>query len=171
MAIAFLFFLSISGAAFSSPVLINGTGIFLTTGDSWDFYQGYTLTVTSVNLEQKQAWVKLLHDDELLKEQILSEKDSLVYSKNEEILNITLDTIYISPGGELITFKPVYQYQDMDLPEPAVEDDNSVIGKDNESQISGDNDVGGQTDGFTIIQAVACLSLITILTKLIKKEK
>ncbi|SFM61389.1 S-layer protein [Methanolobus profundi] len=146
----------------ADTLLINGTGIFLTTGDSWDFYQGYTLNIKSVNLDKKQVWVKLLNNDELLEEGILSEGEILVYSKEEqEILNITVDTIYISPEGELITFKPVYQHQDPDLPDPRIEEveDNSSQNNDNVSIVE---DNSKQSSGFTILQALAGISLILL---------
>ncbi len=175
--IAFLLFFSIISSAYAEPLLINeysapfivkghdnlllinGTGIFLTTGDSWDFYQGYVFAVRSVNLEQKQVWVKLLHEDELLKEAILSEGDSFVYSKEEEILNITVDTIYASTSGELITFKSVYQYQDSDLPEPDFAEEENDYNDSDENVLPGD-DISRQTNGFTIFQTFAGISLI-----------
>lgn len=176
--IAFIIFFSIASSAcadsvftngynepliikeYREPLLINGTGIFLTTGNSWNFYQGYVFTVNSVNLEEKHVWVKLLHEDELLKEEILSEGDVFIYAKDEEILNITVDTIYISSGSELITFKPVYQYQDSDFPPPVILDKEENNEQDNEDEIPGTNNSIGQTSGFTIIQTIACLSLV-----------
>ncbi|WMW21037.1 S-layer protein domain-containing protein [Methanolobus mangrovi] len=140
-------------------MLINGTGIFLTTGDSWDFYQGYTLTIKSVNIEQKQVWIKLLHEDELLKEAILSEDATFVYTKDHEILNITMDTIYASPGGELVTFKPVYQYQDSDFPEPVTSDDDENVNQSIDNQTPG-NSTNNQTSGFTIFQVIASISVL-----------
>ncbi|WP_407357006.1 S-layer protein domain-containing protein [Methanolobus sp. WCC5] len=146
-------------------LLVNGTGIFLTTGDSWNFYQGYVLTARSVNLEQKQVWVRLLHENELLKEAILSEGDIFIYSgsnaEDHEILNITVDTIYTSPEGELITFRPVYQYQDQDLPMPVIPDDDENAEPDNGGQLPGD-DVARETVGFTIIETFACVLAVML---------
>lgn len=149
-------------------VLINGTGIFLTTGDSWEFYQGYSLNVISVNQDQKQVWVKLLHNDELLQDDILSEGELFVYSKSSEILNITVGTIYISPGGELITFKPVYQYLDDDYPEPEIKEttDDPVQEEDQNSSVTPSST---RTDGFTIFQALACISALVLCRVVINK--
>lgn len=146
----------------AEKLLVNGTGIYLTTGDSWEFYQGYILTVKSVNADKRQVWIKLLNGDELVKEGIVSEGELFVYSKDDgaQILNLTLDTIYINSAGELVTFKPVYQYMDYDLPEPVIEDreDNtSIIDDDNESRVI---TITGRTDGFTLAQAVACLTVL-----------
>ena len=158
--IAFIIFFSIIAPVNAETLLMDGSGFFLTTGDSWDFYQGYVFTVRSVNLEQKQVWVKLLHDDELLKEQILSEGDMFVYSKDEEILNITVDTIYVSSEGELIIFKPVYQYQDNNLPEPDIPDEQKNENPNDQSPEPGNNGTGKQIDGFTIFQTIACISFL-----------
>jgi hypothetical protein len=152
----------------SDTILVNGTGIFLTKGDSWDFYQGYSLNVKSVNLDQKQVWVKLLHDGELLQDDILSEGDIFVYSKSTEVLNITVDTIYISPGGELITFKPVYQYMDEDYPEPEIEETtNNSVQEDDQNLTETPSEV--QTGGFTIFQALACISALILCRAAINK--
>lgn len=152
----------------TDTVLINGTGIFLTTGDSWDFYQGYSLSVKSVNQDKKQVWVKLLHDGELLQDDILSEGDIFVYSKSSEILSITVDTIYVSPGGELITFKPVYQYLDDDYPEPEiVETTNNSVQEEDQNSTGDPSTV--QTGGFTILQAFACISALILCRVAIKK--
>ncbi|WP_340820725.1 S-layer protein domain-containing protein [Methanolobus sp. WCC4] len=150
-------------------VLINGTGIFLTTGDSWDLYQGYILSIKSVNLENKQAWLELLLNDELLKEGFLSEGDTFVYSKGEdEIINITLDTIYISPEGELVTFKPAYQYQDRDLPEPVIEEEEESNIQEN-SSTSTENDTIRQSSGFTILHTFAGMSILLLYRRVFAK--
>lgn len=187
--IAIVIFLSLAFPVYSEPLfintyadpliandqkdipLINGTGIFLTTGGSWNFYQGYVLSVRGVNLEQKQVWLRLFHENDLVKEAILSEGDVFVYSKDSEILNITVSTIYISPEGELITFGPVYQYLDADLPKPViVEGDSHNTGQHNESNV-GDDDISVTTDGFTIIMAFACISSIMAYRQIFKKNK
>jgi hypothetical protein len=153
----------------NDTLLINGTGIFLTTGDSWDFYQDYSLNVRSVNQDRKQAWVKLLHDGELLQDDILSEGDIFVYSKSTEILNITVDTIYISPSGELITFKPVYQYLDKDYPEPEIEEIADNFSQEKDDQNFTGNASFAKTGGFTIFQALACVSAV-ILFRVVTSE-
>lgn len=151
-------------------VLINGTGIFLTTGDSWDFYQDYSLNVKSVNQDGKQVWVQLFHGNEFLKDGILPEGGTFAYSKNNEILNITVDTIYISPGGELITFKPVYQYLDNDYPEPEIEEIEDAPGQDDDLNSSG-NSPSAQADGFTIFQAFACVSTVMLCRSVVKRTR
>ncbi|WP_259132941.1 S-layer protein domain-containing protein [Methanosalsum natronophilum] len=117
------------------------SSFFLETGETWTrFYQGYELKVTYVNLEQQNIWLQLTQNGELVEEDILSEGDSLIYKKNsEKIFNITVDGIHIGPDGELVTFNPVYQYQDPTLPPPEVNNDqyNSNMNNDN---VNHDND-------------------------------
>ena len=137
--------------------LINGTGIFLGSGESWDFYQGYSITIKSVNLESRQAWIKLSLNDELIQENILSEGKSFNYSHKSEILNLTLDTIYSNPGGELVTFKPVYQYRDPNLPDPIFKKNNGTLTiESNESSSDSSN---RSIPGFEIMWAVFGLLL------------
>lgn len=180
--IAFLLFFSITTPGFAEPsimgtynerlivrdastVLINGTGIFLTTGDAWSLCQGYVLSVKSVNPETKQVWLNLRLGDEILKEGFLSEGDVFVYSKDdEEILNITIDTIYVSPGGELVTFKPIYQYQDRDLPEPVITEEEQITDQDNDNVPEADDNTK-QSSGFTIINALAGISLMLLFRR------
>ncbi len=142
-------------------LLLNGTGIFLTTGESWSFDQGYHLRVKSVNPANDRVWVELSLNGEILHEGILGEGESLVYSHNREILNITMDTIYTSPSGELVTFKPVYQYLDPALPEPEVHKDT----EDNQSQddMAGDQSVDNSRSipGFGILIASIVLTTVT----------
>ncbi|KXS45013.1 MAG: hypothetical protein AWU59_87 [Methanolobus sp. T82-4] len=150
-------------------LLLNGTGIFLTTGESWSFDQGYQLRVKSVNPANDRVWVELSLNGEILHEGILGEGESLVYSHNREILNITMDTIYTSPSGELVTFKPVYQYLDPALPEPEVNEDT----EDNQSQddMAGDQseDNSRSIPGFGIM--IASIVLTTVKYYLDRKGR
>jgi hypothetical protein len=151
---------SIPGASGSQEnILMNGTGIYLTTGESWTFDQGYALTVKSVNPGTNEAWLELSLNGNVVKEGILREKDSLVYSRDREILNVTLDTIYSSPSGELVTFTPVYQYLDPQLPAPETNESGQEGQSENDHQISnGDEDVLS-IPAFRIIWTIAGVML------------
>lgn len=142
--------------------LINGTGIFVGTGKSWDFHQGYSITIKSVNQESKQAWIKLSLNDEMIQESILSEGETLNYSRGSKILELTLDTIYSNPGGELVTFKPVYQYIDPELPDPIFEKDNAST--DENSENSSDTPTGSIA-GFEITGAVFAILIAIFYTR------
>ena len=139
---------------------MDGTGIFLTTGESWTFEQGYTLSVKSVNQGTNEAWLELSLNENILREGIFREKDTLVYSREAEILNITVDTIYSSPTGELVTFMPVYQYLDPQLPAPETQEN----GQDGQSGEHGpqtpveDDDIFS-APGFGIVWALTAIVL------------
>ncbi|WP_406661071.1 S-layer protein domain-containing protein [Methanolobus sp. ZRKC3] len=154
-----ILFIQCTASAAQSEALINGTGIFVATGEKWDFYQGYAIIVKSVNQESGQAWIKLSLNDNVIQESILAEGETLTYSREYQILNLTVDTIYSSPGGELVTFKPVYQYIDMELPEPVFEEDNSSHINESEGMEQNDNTGNTTIAGFEIIWAsLAALS-------------
>ncbi|MDW7731633.1 MAG: hypothetical protein SCH66_04275 [Methanolobus sp.] len=165
--VVFLFsFLPVSMCA-GDEMLLNGTGIFLTTGETWNFDQGYQLKLKSVNPTSDRVWVVLSLNGEILHEGILGEGETLTYSHNREILNITLDTIYSSPTGELITFTPVYQYLDPELPEPETQDNTEgEQPDDNESDIQED-ETNQSIPGF---RTLLTLSTVTTLTYFIGKK-
>ncbi len=129
--------------------IINGTGIFIATGESWDFYQGYKITIVSVNQGKGQAWVKVTLNDDPIHEKILNEGENINYSREYEILNLTLDTIYSNPGSDLVTFKPVYQYRDIKLPDPIFEEEESI--PTNESDESTEDDNSKNIAGFELL--------------------
>lgn len=147
-------------SAAQDTVLMDGESIFLTTGEAWAFDQGYVLTVKSVNQGTNEVWLELSLEGRILREGIFRERDTLVYSHDTEILNITLDTVYSSPSGELVTFTPVYQYLDPQLPAPEVRDGQEEQDGSNGSQTNGSNDEILPVPGFAIFQALAVITLV-----------
>lgn len=151
--------LPIASAA-QDNILMDGESIFLTTGESWTFDQGYVLKVKSVNQGTNEAWLELSLEEGVLREGIFREKETLVYSRDTEILNITLDTIYSSPSGELVTFTPVYQYLDPQLPAPEISDGQEGQGEDNGSQTNKNNDDILPVPGFGVFPALAIVIVV-----------
>ncbi|MEL4305148.1 S-layer protein domain-containing protein [Methanococcoides sp. LMO-2] len=153
-----------SGAQIRPEVLLDGTGIFIESGDSWEFSQGYVFVVKDVN-EDGGAWVELSLDGALLKDVILQEGDVFVYSRDSnEIFNMTVDTIYYGSDAELVTFRPVYQYRDIALPAPLPdESDNSS----NESDVPSIPDVTPDENipGFGILMSLLSLTSIFICSR------
>ncbi|WP_406657940.1 hypothetical protein V7O62_05110 [Methanolobus sp. ZRKC2] len=144
-----------------NKMLLNGTGIFLATGEAWTFDQGYQLEVKSVNPADNRAWVQLSLNEDILHEGIMGESETLIYSHNSEILNITLDTIYSSPAGELVTFKPVYQYLDPELPEP---ESNEITENEQPEENTTDiqeNENSPSIPGFGVLLALTAIAIIT----------
>ncbi len=76
----------VPAAATAGPVLINGTGIYITTDDAWDFYQGSVFEMTGVNFQEKQTWIKLRNSERIIMEDILSEDQAFIYSKNGSVI-------------------------------------------------------------------------------------
>lgn len=160
-----LFFtMSVSGAQIKAEVLLDGTAIFIESGDSWEFSQGYVFVVKDVN-EDGGAWVELSLDGALLKDAILREGDVFVYSRDsKEIFNMTIDTIYYGSDDELVTFKPVYQYRDITLPAPLPGDSEDFS---NESEIPSipDDSPERTIPGFGFLMSLLSLASIFICSR------
>ena len=160
---------SISASALENDdVLVNGSGMYLTTGDSWSFYQGYELVFKglSSSMGVDKVWIELLLNGESVDDTIIREGEYFEYTRNsKEIFNITVDTIYSGSDGGLVTFKPVYQYLDPTLPEPDMTQDPGSIGNSNESvnnSESPNDDVTENTDGFGAALFFLCMSAAAI---------
>lgn len=152
------------GADIRPEVLLDGAGIFIESGNSWDFSQGYVFVVKDVN-EDGGAWVELLLDGVLLKDSILQEGDVFVYSRDsKEIFNITVDTIYYGSDAELVTFKPVYQYRDNSLPAP-LPDYPDISSNDSEAPSIPNDTTDENTPGFGILIGLSSLALIFICSR------
>lgn len=151
-------------------VLVNDTSIYLVTGKTWNFYQGYNFSIKSVNQEADSVWLELSLGNKVLKSQILGEGDTFIYEKNgRTILNITVNVIYAGDGEELVAFSPVFQFMDGDLPEPVIPEDES-----NESQNSSledDLSTGANgIEGFSLQMALPIIAVIATLMLMIRKK-
>lgn len=115
-----LFILVFSGSA-ASNIILNGTSFNLTTGDSYGLYQGYIVTLKSVGSEGS-VWLELVSNNTIVKSEIIHLKNSFTYNKtNKTILSIRVDNIYSgSRDTNLVTFFPVFQYIDPDMPAPKI---------------------------------------------------
>ncbi|MCL7415121.1 MAG: hypothetical protein M8349_03540 [ANME-2 cluster archaeon] len=109
--------------------LINGTGLYLSSGQTWTFYQGYSLTLKSVSNNKDRAWVQLKLNDTVVKSAILSLNEVFYYNmtKHYNMSNYSIETVqfslkvsglYSGENAYLVTFSPVYQYYDPALPDP-----------------------------------------------------
>jgi len=115
-----LLFMAFSGSA-ASDIILNGTHYYLSSGDSYGLYQGYILTLKSVSNEGS-VWLELRANDTIVKSDIVHQNDFFTYNKtNRTILSIKVDTIYSgSKDQKLVSFFPIYQYVDPDLPSPEI---------------------------------------------------
>ncbi|WP_052402655.1 S-layer protein domain-containing protein [Methanococcoides methylutens] len=159
--ILLLLILPVLGAQVKAEVLMDGDSIFVETGSFWEFNQGYVFVIKDVNADGG-VWVELSLDGVSLKDEVLYEGDIFVYSRDStELFNMTVDTIYYGSGGDLVTFKPVFQYRDRSLPAPIPEDSEVSV---NDSNTSSEPDVTSDNDipGFGLITTMCCMVLVFI---------
>lgn len=151
-------------------VLLNDTSIYLLAGNTWHFYQGYNLTIKSVNQEADSVWLELSLGNNILQSVILREGDLFIYKKNDQtLLNITVDTIYAGDDEELVAFSPVFQYLDRNLPEPLIPEDENNQGQN----ISLDDNISNGTngiEGFRLHMAVPVIVIIAALMLVFRKK-
>jgi hypothetical protein len=115
-----LVILAFSGSA-ASDIILNGTGFYLTTGDSYGLSQGYIIKLKSVSSEGS-VWLELELNNKILKSEITNLKSNFTYNKtNRTIISLKVDNIYSgSRDVNLVSFYPVYQYIDPELPAPRI---------------------------------------------------
>ena len=147
-------------------VLIDGVGYVLASGETRGFYQGYTLVIKDVDAKGEKAWINLIQNGTSVRYGTFKSKDSIIYSKNGEIFNITSDQIYVGSKKDLVFFY-VYQHLDPDLPEPLPLSDGSpelnVSSPDAISTVPPSLCDAGTTPGCGLIIAI-CMVLIAYIT-------
>ncbi|WP_440952546.1 hypothetical protein [Methanococcoides sp. FTZ1] len=159
----------VTGIQIKNTVLLDGAGIFIESGGSWEFSQGYVFVVKDVN-EDGGAWVELSLDDILLKDAILYEGDYFVYSRgSSEIFNMTVDTVYYGSDDELITFKPVFQYLDPSLPAPEL-DNPDVSSNGSENPLVPDDTTDENIPGFSILIAISSVMLLFVCSRIFRNR-
>ena len=151
-------------------VLLNDTSIYLLTGDTWHFYQGYNLTIKSVNQEADSVWLELSLGNKILQSAILGEGDLFIYKKNDRtILSITVDTIYAGDGEELVAFSPVFQYMDRTLPEPIIPEDENNEGHDSSLEDNVSKGANG-IEGFRLHMTLPIIVTIAVLMLILRER-
>jgi hypothetical protein len=116
-----LIFFFASSASSAGDIIINGTSLYLSTGESYGFGQGYIISLKSVS-NDGSAWIELTSKDTFIKSEIVQIKGFFIYNKtNRTILSLRVDNIYSGSNDKnLVSFFPVYQYIDPDLPAPKI---------------------------------------------------
>ncbi len=127
---------------------INGSGIAIATGESWNLYQGYSVHILGVDVVQSRAMIRLLHDNDVVFEGWTQVEDSFIYSKptsteqifgsnndagkgnnsannilshnNITIFSITVDSVYGGDTRDLVMLYPIYQYLDAEYETPVL---------------------------------------------------
>ncbi len=132
-----------------TQVLIDGDGYVLANNERRTFYQDYIVVIKGVDTKGDKTWIELLQNGTTVSYGIFEAKDHLIYAKDHEIFNMSIDHIYVGSKKDLVFFY-VHQYLDPDLPAPvsvstpvpnapipnATSASSSVQGKDS-SSISG----------------------------------
>jgi hypothetical protein len=116
-------FIFATTASAASDIILNGTSLYLSTGDSYGLYQEYIITLKSVS-NDGSAWIELTYNDTFIKSEIVHMKGFFTYNKtNRTIISLRIDNIYTGSGDKnLVSFFPVYQYIDPDMPTPEIID-------------------------------------------------
>lgn len=112
-----LYFLSLTGSA-RSDVLINGTNMYLATGDSSALYQGYILSLKGVS-NDGSMWFQLTDNETIVKSEIVYSYGSFVYNKTKKtIISLNVDKVYSGQSEQHLVSFFLYQFNDPEKPFP-----------------------------------------------------
>ncbi len=110
--------LLITTATATNSTLLNGTHIYLATGDSYGLYQGYILNLKSVSSDGS-VWLQLNQKEQTVKSDVVRSYDSFMYNKtNKTILSVKVDNIYSGSSEQSLVSLYLYQFIDPDMPMP-----------------------------------------------------
>lgn len=115
-------------------ILLNGTNIYLATGDSYGLYQGYVLSLKSASSEGS-VWLELTDDNKIVKSEIVFNPGEFIYNKsNMTIISVNVDRVYSGSSEQNLLSLYLYQFTDPEKPLPAktAMPDNNVT-SDNDS--------------------------------------
>jgi hypothetical protein len=104
--------------------LFNDTRFYLSTGQTWTFYQDYFFTLKSVDKSGEKGWIQLKLNNTVVKSGILSNNEVFYYnistngSKETVIFSLKVSGIYSGEDTDIVTFSNVYQYFQPGLAEP-----------------------------------------------------
>jgi hypothetical protein len=115
----FLFFcFLIQTCAGDRNILLNGTNIYLATGDSYGLYQGYVLTIKSAS-DDGSVWLELTDGDNIVKSEIVYSPREFVYNKtNNTIISVRVGSVYSGSSEQNLLSLFLYQFTDPEKPLP-----------------------------------------------------
>lgn len=183
MGILFLSTLLPAAALQGDEPLVNGTSIYLSTGQTWTFYQGYSIILMSVSNSGDRAWVQLKLNDTVVKSALVSTDEVLYYNSTTHynLSNHSIDTvqfslivsgIYSGEDVDIVTFSHVYQYSNPALPEPTPtptvhpNDSNNSNGTQNGTLTTAD---GPGIPGFGLFSTTIIICICNILLRRLNK--
>lgn len=113
-----LFLSGLPLAAGGGDILINGTHIYLATGESTQLYQGYTLSLKSVSSDGSM-WFQLMDNDTIVKNEIVYSYGSFMYNKTKRtIISLKVEKVYSGPSDQNLISFFLYQFNDPEKPYP-----------------------------------------------------
>ncbi len=117
--IILLLFLSIlPSSAARNDILLNGTNMYLATGESIPLYQGYVLTLKSVSSDGSM-WLQLNDNESIVKSEIVYSYGSFLYNRsNKTIISLNVDKVYSGPSEQNMVSFFIYQFNDPQKPFP-----------------------------------------------------
>ena len=150
--------------------LFDGTGFYLSTGQTWTFYQNYYFTLKSIDRNGESGWVQLKLNDTVVKSGILYNNDIFYYNtstngSNETVIfSMEVSGIYLGEDTDIVTFSPVYQYYQPGLAQPTpihTQHDNS-----NETPgTPAHTNAGGNIPGFQVVTIAIIICIYSILLR------
>lgn len=151
--------------------LFDGTGFYLSTGQTLTFYQDYSFTLKSVDKSGESGWVQLNLNDTVVKSGILSNNEIFYYNtsingSNETVIfSLEVSGIYLGEDTDIVTFSPVYQYYQPGLAEPTPIHTQLP---DNSNETPGTpvhTNTGGNIPGFQVVTIAIIICIYSILLR------
>lgn len=150
--------------------LFNNTGFYLSTGQTWTFYQDYSFTLKSVDKSGERGWVQLKLNDNVVKSGILSNNEVFYYNistngSNETVLfSLEVSGIYSGEDTDIVTFYPVCQYYQPGLAEPtAIHTQSPNNSNETPGTPAHTNTGGNKIPGFHAIAIAIIICIYSIL--------
>ena len=151
--------------------LFNGTGFYLSTGQTWTFYQDYSFTLKSVDKNGESGWVQLKLSDTVVKSGILSNNEIFYYntstngSNETVILSLEVSGIYSGEVTDIVTFSPVYQYYQPGLAEPTPIHTQLPDNSNETPGTPAHTNAGGKIPGFQVATIAIIICIYSILLR------
>lgn len=149
--------------------LFNGTGFYLSTGQTWTFYQDYAFALKNVDRNGEKAWVQLKLNNAVVKSGILSNNEVFYYNtstngSNETVIfSLEVSGIYSGEDTDIVTFSPVYQYYQPGLADPTPIPTQLPDNSNDTSGTPAHTNAGGKIPGFHAITIAIIICIYSIL--------
>ena len=146
-----------------SDVLINGTNMYLATGESNPLYQGYILSLKGVSGDGSM-WLQLTDNETIVKSEIVY-NGSFVYNKNNKtIISLNVDKVYSGQSEQHLVSFFLYQFNDPAKPFP----DKTIIPENTVTPVNNNTPPETRTSIDPLI-GIPGIVLILILIYFIRK--